>query len=384
MITFHVSANTISVPSDYSTIQEGIDASSDGDTVLVAQGTYPENVNFKGKGILVTSNFIFSCDSLDIYDTIIEGGTHTYPDTGSCVYFISGENNNSRLMGFTITGGLGIDLFIGGGVYCNGSSPIIAHNILTQNGICQGVVTLGGGIAIVNNSEPVIRDNIISNNEACGYGGALISVRSKGKIIGNIFSSNYCFGFGGGIGQILSNLTIENNLFLHNIAGDWVDRGWGGGIYIENCDTTLVINNTFFDNEAHAFGGALDIYFSNSVIENNIMVNNDYYGITVTPSEGSLLLFNDVWSNSPLDYGGISPGEFDISVDPLFVNELNNDFSLQSDSPCIDAGNPASPNVPWGGWRRDIGGLEYNHGFYFDGQNIILKPFPIKLPTLHK
>ncbi|MDP7609451.1 MAG: S-layer protein, partial [Candidatus Marinimicrobia bacterium] len=39
-----VSATTINIPSDYTTIQEGLNASVDGDTVLVAQGTYPENL----------------------------------------------------------------------------------------------------------------------------------------------------------------------------------------------------------------------------------------------------------------------------------------------------------------------------------------------------
>src|SRR5271168_3437186 len=46
---------TIHVPGDQPSIQAGIDASSNGDVVLVAPGTYNENIDFKGKAITVTS-----------------------------------------------------------------------------------------------------------------------------------------------------------------------------------------------------------------------------------------------------------------------------------------------------------------------------------------
>jgi len=50
-----VSATIINVPTDYDTIQEGIDASCGGDTVLVQPGTYVENINFNGHNIVLGS-----------------------------------------------------------------------------------------------------------------------------------------------------------------------------------------------------------------------------------------------------------------------------------------------------------------------------------------
>ena len=71
-------ATIINIPADHSTIQEGIDASENGDTVLVSQGSYFENLILE-KEIVLTSHAIY--DDLDsewinnenIQGTIISG-----------------------------------------------------------------------------------------------------------------------------------------------------------------------------------------------------------------------------------------------------------------------------------------------------------------------
>ena len=84
-------ATTINIPADYSTIQEGIDASVDGDTVLVAQGIYYEHLILE-KSIVLASHAInddLGSDWLNnenITGTIISGAQEpSDPNKGSCL-----------------------------------------------------------------------------------------------------------------------------------------------------------------------------------------------------------------------------------------------------------------------------------------------------------
>ena len=124
VIHLPASAVIINIPDDYATIQAGIDASNDNDTVLVANGQYYERINFYGKSILVTSEFILDDDTLHIQNTVIDADTLRVgvADTGSVVCFANAEDSLSIINGFTITNGIGTIIRyssrFGGGVVC--------------------------------------------------------------------------------------------------------------------------------------------------------------------------------------------------------------------------------------------------------------------------
>ena len=98
-------AGTLEVPQQYPTIQSAINAATTFDVITVKPGTYYENINFAGKRITVRS--IDPNDPNIVAGTIINGSTPTDQNAGSVVTFSSGEDNNSVLAGFTITGGTG-------------------------------------------------------------------------------------------------------------------------------------------------------------------------------------------------------------------------------------------------------------------------------------
>ena len=107
LVAFAGFSQIIEVPADFTSIQEAIMQSSDGDTVLVSEGTFFENINFRAKAITVASHFILDGDTSHISKTIIDGSQCTDPDSASTVLMCSGEDTTSVLMGFTISGGKG-------------------------------------------------------------------------------------------------------------------------------------------------------------------------------------------------------------------------------------------------------------------------------------
>ena len=201
-------AQIINVPSDQPTIQAGIAAASSGDTVLVAEGTYLENINFKGKAITVASHFILDQDTSHISKTIIDGSQPNNSDSGSVVTFNSGEDTTSVICGFTITGGTGtrviapvepFSLRIGGGIFLDNSGAKIYNNIIRNNSTIDNTVNQCGGAGIVSGPPSVSKYLIIENN----------------MIAENICSNSRYSNYGAGL-YILSNSKIANNIIKKN------------------------------------------------------------------------------------------------------------------------------------------------------------------------
>ncbi len=141
----------------FDAIQEGVDAASNGDTVMVAPGTYFENVEITGDGITLQSE-----EGPEL--TILNG-----TQSGSCVW--CRDKTDVVIDGFTTTNGSGTwddfwNRLAGGGIYCRGSSIVIRNNIITGNTADGGKSS--GGVAIYNYSTVLLTGNIISNNDPGG------------------------------------------------------------------------------------------------------------------------------------------------------------------------------------------------------------------------
>jgi predicted outer membrane repeat protein len=245
-LTGALSAVTINVPGDQSTIQDGINAAvSNADEVVVAPGTYPEAIDFMGKSITVRAS------SSDPNVTIIHP-----PANQHGVQFINGEDPNAVLYGFTITGadlnGLSFPDNRGGGIYVVGSAPAITRCIISNNQNAQ----FGGGIAIVDDSDATITDCIIDNNLA-NTGNGIFMQNSSLTMHGCTLSNNQG-GFlaqGGGMYNSGSDLTITQCTFINNLGGTF-SNGEGGGIL--NINSTLSISDSVFStNEALQSGGGI-------------------------------------------------------------------------------------------------------------------------------
>lgn len=304
----------IHIPDDFATIQQGIDASANGDTVLVEQGEYFENINFKGKNIVVCSNFPLNGNPEDIIQTIINGGNPVHPDTASCVLIVSGENSSAVLEGFTLTGGSGTlwedehgpnNFYTeGGAILIQASSPIIKNNIISGNeaiNVPSGAVSAGGGAIRVGDGNPLILNNIITFNQ--------------GR-------------YGGGIVLNFSGALIKNNIIAFNSGGQ--DYG-GGGLwcYSNGADPIIINNNTIVNNHSVLGGGGIRLWSAVSSLTNNIFWGNTAtIGSQIQGGSGTI-------SYCCVENGWAGTGN--INVNPQFIT---GNFILDDNSECIDSGNP--------------------------------------------
>lgn len=260
-----VSATVVDVPADQATIQAGIDAALHGDTVLVAPGTYYENIRLKGKRILLTSNFMLAKDTAFITSTVIDGSFPVDPDTATVVMFINQEDARTILQGFTIRNGAGTawkdehspgTYREGGGILCAFSAPTIRHNKIVNNIVDNtfGVTSTGGGGVRAGDGRTRLLGNRFQGNYG-RYGSAIVfNHPSGGAIVGNVITGNDAGGsFGGGaiwINSASPTTRIENNTVYGNTSGQQ-----SGGFY--NFSSTLTVRNcSFWQNTPNNTGGS--------------------------------------------------------------------------------------------------------------------------------
>jgi hypothetical protein len=339
-------ATILNVPAQYPTIQAAMQAAVDGDTVLVAPGTYYGPVYFRGKKVVLASQYLLTNNISYIHSTIIDGSTPPNPDSSSCVFIVNNEDTNAVLVGFTLTRGKGTKWLDehgaglyreGGGILTQYSSPKIMHNIIVDNEAinASGVTSAGGGAIRVGDGNPRIINNIIMDN--------------RGR-------------YGAGIVLNYTGAIVKNNIIARNNGGQ--DFGGSGiWIYANGPAAKLVENNTIVGNSSSLDGGGVLVWNTSATLKNNIIWGNTAPQgpqIRLRPGGSVTVSYCDVqdgWT-----------GTGNINVDPQFRDTSH---YLQATSQCVDAGDtsaqyndPEDPLDPGRALYPSLGGLRNDIGAY--------------------
>lgn len=343
LICTQVHAALINVPADQPTIQTGIDAAKDGDTVLVADGTYRGvgnvNIDFKGKQITVKSQNGAESTTVDC---------ERKPDTRGFI-FQNRETNDSVLDGITIINGI---YEMGGGIFCDNASPTIKNCVIDRNqATADKYHAQGGGGIYCLDSAAVISGCTITNNIA-RYGAGVLFEGCLSKdddlaeepchdislincvISHNMGSGIFCFrtrpdirdctvshNKGRGIVYnyaVWANKPIFNCVIEHNLAGGvsiteyctmFIEKSiiknntarWGAGIYCGITGSVYASYCVIAENVATYTGGGISSR-GDATIEFCTITQNRAHGKgggIYVRSEASFTLTNSiVWGNN--------------------------------------------------------------------------------------
>ena len=290
----------------FDAIQEAIDHSLTGDTVLVADGTYSgvgnRLLNFRGRPITVRSAGGAEVCTIDLLGV------------GPAFFFRDGEPASAVVEGFTITGGVAPN---GGAMYFHSSGPTVRNCVIRGNRASGA----GGGLFCSTNSFPTIINCVIDGNTSTRQGGGVYATTGVDVLISDsIITRNVATGRGGGVYARRGEVAIRNVTFSGNRSSTA-----GGGIFTDLDADVTVTSSILWDNAAP--------------VGNELAIADPESRLTVS--------FSDVeGGESGVDVasGTLVWGEGNIDSDPGFYDAGGGDYHIRPDSICVDAGDPSRPS----------------------------------------
>jgi|GEM_PF-1175564 len=362
----------------YTSIQAAISASGNGDTVRVSDGIYNENINFQGRAVRVES---LNGPAV----TVIDG-----QGLDTVVRLITGEGSGSVLSGFTVRNGLAV---FGGGVYLDGTSPVIENCRIENN----EALSSGGGLYIANGAMPLLSGSYVVGNHASISGGGIYCGTGSSPVLKlSELAANWTEAHGGGIQCEGGSINVSESRLTGNLAdlaggaiaasGGSVlllDRttvtgsssgGSGGGMYLSEDSSSILWNCLITHSTAGSQGSAFDLAQNASLFLYNCTVSDNLSatGGAVSATDSVGVVHNSIfWANSgnmdaiasqlTISYSdvysdqGVFPGDGNTNTDPLF-RAPGSSYRLQPSSPCIDVGSVTdSPSNDIEGRLRPLG-----------------------------
>ncbi|GEM_PF-1616125 len=384
LIALHADASTLRrVPQKYKTIQSAIDAARTGDTILVDEGLYYENLHLY-KNIILASRFIVDFNNAHIARTMIDGSRAQDKRIASTIFINGPTDTTCVVLGLTIRGGTGSHIHIpyaqvgfqdwisGGGILVVDAGARITHNIVTKNSVgTVGSIDCTGGAGIeciyVRNTLAhlpyvIVEQNIVTENiatgrwvESCG-----IDIAQHGIARQNVITYNRSVARArapsGGLGLFLKqgyDVVADGNFICHNVCG--IGAGVLVGSNPPHQGNAILVNNIIADNEAFEVGGGIHvaenstaILINNTIVGNRAGVNGS--GLNVASGGSATIINNIFWNNEPHALsshtnirainnliGGGFPGNQMLNADPLFLPG-DSIYRLSSSSPAIGVG----------------------------------------------
>lgn len=302
---FPALGDTIRIPADQPTIQAGIDASTSGDTVLVAPGTYFENIAYDNKDITLRS----------------EGGPAVTVIDGSSVLSVIKVKYltaASAIEGFTIRNGSGTEGY-GGGIYCEYHASLsITNCTITENTASNGggiacrnycdatiencLITgnsggNGGGLRLLDCSPTISQCSITGNSASLG-GGIIFSFLAYPTITDCTISDNTATDKGGGVyyenasGGLIGDCTISNN----HVTNPLTYTTYGGGIYARNSWAGVYVRRCMISHNSADNGGGIASEVDESIVTNCTIYGNNASGTVDPPYSGGGGIFVSIAS----------------------------------------------------------------------------------------
>lgn len=251
-------ATELHVPSEFSTIQAAVSASTHGDVVTVAPGTYHEAIDFRGRRITLRS-------SGGAAVTILDGSAHE----ASILTARSGEALTTVVRGFTFRNGYGdttpacnLEGRKGGAVFLLNSGMSIVDCVFEENGETDSHaadnIVAGGAIFACQADLFVDRSRFENNGASAGGAIDLIpTLRRQVAIENSTFGGN----FGGVGGAIAATLFGGSSLTVIHCTFDRNETAHGGGVTasIRHSAKVTIERSAFTNNEAYGSGGGVHL-----------------------------------------------------------------------------------------------------------------------------